>query len=129
MYTLFSWNKFCKIPQKYGQTLKTEPDPPGEFYYPPAKKEFCQNSKIGSQESGMKIWTILSKIRAPRPPAKTKISNFPSEFYVEPKYMKKMFCCGWVFDIDKWHWDQNMIFYLATRLPALMAVILVLKHS
>ena len=37
----------------------------------------------------MKIWTILSKIRVPRPLTKIKISNFPSEFYVDPKYMKK----------------------------------------
>ena len=53
------------------------------------KKEFCQNSKVGSQESGLKISTILSKIRAPRPLAKVKISYFPSEFHVTPKYMKK----------------------------------------
>ena len=39
----------------------------------------------------MKIWTILSNIRVPRPSTKIKISNFPSEFYVEPKYMKKIF--------------------------------------
>ena len=38
MYTLFLENECYKILQKYGQIPKTEPDPPEESYYPPAKK-------------------------------------------------------------------------------------------
>ena len=76
-------NDFCKIPQNIWPNPKNWAGPYLEnFIMPQPKKEFCQNSKIGSQESGFKISTILSKIRVSRPFTKIKISNFPSEFHV-----------------------------------------------